>query len=395
MLTQEATHRQSPEPLLPRSAASNAHVVILNNYLRKHHVVVYRELQKHVGKLTILLSTTIEANRQFEPEWEGLNVEVQRNWTYNGIWQHKGFSECTYIHFPVDTAAQLKRLQPDVVMSYELGLRTLLSSWFRAFNRDVPLIMVGNMSEHIERDRGFFRKALRSVLKRTVDYATYNGPSCKRYLSSIGFEEDRMMHAPYCYNDASAWQGDKTFDDDGPLKIIMVGFVNQRKGVVKMAKLLQEFSTKLTRKIQLVVCGTGPDEEKVSKFGTSTFEVLLKGNCSPKELRDEYRKAQICLYPSLGDEWGLVPIEAMASGIPVLGSRLAQSVEAVIEHGRNGWVVDTENDQLTRDMLWNAIQTPPEKLSKMSVSAREAVSHISAQACAQAFLRVINHSLQQ
>jgi len=393
MLLEEATQSQPANTVCPQDAASNAHVVILNNYLRKHHVVVYRELQKHVGKLTILLSTEIEANREFEPEWNGLNVEIQKNWTYKGIWKHKGFSESTYIHFPVDTASQLKRLKPDVVLSYELGLRTLLSSWFRTFNRDVPLVMVGNMSEYIERDRGFFRKALRSVLRRSVDYATYNGPSCKRYLRSIGFSEEKMMHAPYCFNDASAWTGDKTFDDAAPLRMIMVGFVNERKGVVKMAELLQEFSAKLARKIQLVVCGTGPDEDKVASLGNSSFEVLLKGNCTPEQLREEYRQAHICLYPSLGDEWGLVPVEAMASGIPVFGSRLAQSVEAVIDHGVNGWIVDAENDQQTKDNLWDAIQTPAEKLAKMSALAREAVDHISAEASAQAFLSVINHSL--
>ena len=161
MLQQKLTPPQLANPLslatvAPRKAASTAHVVILNNYLRKHHVFVYRELQKHVGKLTILVSTPMEANREFEPEWEGLNVEVQKNWTYNGNWKHKGFQEDVYVHFPVDTASQLKRLKPTIVLSYELGLRTLLSSWFRLFNRNVPLVMVGNMSEYIERERGFF-----------------------------------------------------------------------------------------------------------------------------------------------------------------------------------------------------------------------------------------------
>lgn len=173
----------------------------------------------------------------------------------------------------------------------------------------------------------------------------------------------------------------------------MVGFINERKGVLKMAELLQEFSAKLNRKMQLVVCGTRPLEDKVAAFGNATFEVLLKGNCSPDQLRDEYRQAHICLYPSLGDEWGLVPVEAMASGVPVVGSLLAQSAEAVIEHGVNGWTVNAENQQQLKDTVWDAIQTPAAKLSEMSALARQAINHISAETSGLAFLSVINHAL--
>ena len=43
----------------------NAHVVVLNNYLRKHHVVAYQELAKRVRKLTVLLSVPMEPDRSW------------------------------------------------------------------------------------------------------------------------------------------------------------------------------------------------------------------------------------------------------------------------------------------------------------------------------------------
>ena len=128
--------------------------MILNNYLRVHHAVSYVELAKRVRKLTVLLSVPMEPNKDWDAEWMGLDVRMQKNWMFTKKWKHsKGFTEDNYIHVPVDTVKQLKQLKPDIVFSYEMGVRTLLSGWFRRWNRKTPLVMVGNMSQDIEKER--------------------------------------------------------------------------------------------------------------------------------------------------------------------------------------------------------------------------------------------------
>jgi len=72
----------------------DAHVVILNNYIRKHHVDSYRELAKRVRKLTVLLSTPMEPDRDWDPQWDDLDVRVQKNWMFTTSWKHSaGFKE--------------------------------------------------------------------------------------------------------------------------------------------------------------------------------------------------------------------------------------------------------------------------------------------------------------
>lgn len=61
----------------------DVHVVILNNYLRKHHVASYRALAKRVRKLTVLLSVPMESDRAWDADWEDLDVHVQRNWMFD------------------------------------------------------------------------------------------------------------------------------------------------------------------------------------------------------------------------------------------------------------------------------------------------------------------------
>ena len=374
-----------------RRPVDQSHVVILNNYVRRHHVLAYKALEPRVGRLTILLSTEMEPDREWEAQWEGLDVRLQKNWTYTTRWRHpSGFEEPNFIHFPVDTSSQLRKLRPDIVFSYELGVRTLLCSWFRAFNRKIPLVMVGNMSEVIENERGIFRRSLRSVLKRTVDYCTYNGPSCQRYIEGMGFPQDRMFHVPYCFDDQSVWPGEKSFSDDGVLRMLYCGAISQRKGILQFARVLRSCCDEMPeRKVILIVCGSGPLREEVAACAGGSLEIEFRGNCNSGQLREEYRKADICAFPTLADEWGLVPVEAMASAVPVLGSRHAQSIEAVCDEGENGWVFSPTDQQDCIQAIRKALAVTPLKLESMGRAARAAVRGITPDKSADGFVEVI------
>jgi glycosyltransferase involved in cell wall biosynthesis len=56
---------------------------------------------------------------------------------------------------------------------------------------------------------------------------------------------------------------------------------------------------------------------------------------SQAELLDFYAQADVFVMPSLVEAFGVVFLEAMASGIPVIGTR-AGGIPELIEHGRNG-----------------------------------------------------------
>ena len=49
------------------------------------------------------------------------------------------------------------------------------------------------------------------------------------------------------------------------------------------------------------------------------------------------RKVGVLVFPTLADEWGLVVNEALAAGVPVLGSLYSQAVEELVRDGENGW----------------------------------------------------------
>ena len=372
----------------------DAHVVILINYVRKHHVLAFQELAKRVRRLTVLVSVPMEPDRSWDAQWEDLDVRVQKNWMWTARWKHStGFQEPSFIHIPIDTGSQLKSLQPDIVFSYEMGFRTLLSSWYRRFHRNVPLVVVGNMSEHIERERGLMRRSLRWLIRRGADFYTYNGPSCKRYLKSLSIGEDRLFHVPYCIDADVVFHGDATESiesTDGPLRLLYCGALSQRKGILQFAQRLNRWCQQHPeRRVELSIAGSGPLQQAIRDCNSSNLSIKFLGNCDVEELRFQYGEANICVFPTLADEWGLVPIEALASGVPVLGSILAQSVETVVEEGQNGWVFEPTCDNSVDSAIDRALNCAPSTLSQMGKKGKASVAHITGAATAEKFCQVI------
>lgn len=375
----------------------DAHVVLLNNYVRPHHVVSYRELAKRVRKLTVLLSVAMEADRDWEAEWQDLDVRVQKNWTWTTSWRNaKGFNEPNYIHFPVDTFSQLRDLKPDIVFSYEMGMRTLLSSCYRRFHPRVPLVMVGNMADHIETDRGILRRSFRWLIKRSVDYFTYNGPSCRTYLKRLSIPDDRLFHVPYCIDPDAVYRGQRKLgnEEGAPRRLLYVGAISQRKGIVPFVEALKRWcQANSNQQAILTIAGSGEQQSAVRAVASENLTIEYLGNCDCAGLREAYGQTDICVFPTLADEWGLVPIEAMASGVPVLGSVLAQSVETEVQDGANGWVFDPTKSGSTDNAIARAMNSTAEQLNTMGRHAQSSVEHISASATAEKFVNVIENVL--
>jgi glycogen synthase len=87
----------------------------------------------------------------------------------------------------------------------------------------------------------------------------------------------------------------------------------------------------------LVVAGEG--EEELTRELTEAGVTML-GQLTPEDLCREYAKADVVLFPVEWDEpWGLVPLEAMAVGRPVIATGRGGSAEYLV-HEENSLLVD-------------------------------------------------------
>ncbi len=142
------------------------HVVALMNFIPPHMRPVIVELARRVTKLTTLVSTVMESNREWRTDWSDLDVREQRCLSVLRRWRHPLVqSDERELHIPWDTAAQLRHLRPDVVLTSELGPRSLLAAWHTAGKGKPALVLDTCLSEHTEVGYGRFRQLIRKWLQ--------------------------------------------------------------------------------------------------------------------------------------------------------------------------------------------------------------------------------------
>jgi glycosyltransferase involved in cell wall biosynthesis len=296
------------------------------------------------------------------------------------------------IHIPYDTLLQLIAHRPDAVISLEFGMRTLQALIYRILRPSSRLIVWAPVSERTEQGRGKLRILLRKLILRKADAVLVNGKSGFRYLRQLGTESRKVFTVPYTTDIELFSSILPTRPRDEAARLLYVGQLIERKGLLPFANILiQWLGLHPTKTIEFVFIGEGPVRRQLEELQRPDNLVLsFLGKINYPDLPSCYAKAGIFVFPTLGDEWGLVVNEAMMTGLPVLGSIYSQAVEELVEDGINGWIF-TPDDPQSSDRALNLIMTTSyAHLDEMRIQARNAASKFSPDYAAQQIAASLN-----
>lgn len=180
-----------------------------------------------------------------------------------------------------------------------------------------------------------------------------------------GIDPERVTSVPVgCDLDTfTASPGDGT-KDDTPFTFIFAGHASERKGV----DLLLTAASRLDREgLPFKLWFAGGVDERVRFDEWPRTDHL--GYLSQDTLAARFREADCLVLPSRHDSFGMVVVEAMATGLPAIVSENVGAKEAITE-GRSGWVVPSEDvEALHRRLHWCI--THPAAVRNMSTAARE------------------------
>ncbi|HWB14663.1 MAG TPA: glycosyltransferase family 4 protein [Pirellulales bacterium] len=372
-----------------------AHVVLLTNFIPPYRLPVYSELAGRVEKLTILLSTPMEPNRSWQAEWGALDVRLQRTCTVRRRWRHAaGFTDTLHIHVPVDTLGQLKRLRPDVIISAELGTRSLLSTMYARRRPTTPVVLWLTLSDHTEQGRGRLRHALRRWLLARADAVVVNGASGARYVERFGFDPRSIFRVPYTAVPNLFEHLPARRSNENAHRLLCVGQLIERKGLGPfIAALAHWASSHPERDVTFDLVGSGPLREKLGSMCVPpNLSLRFLGERNYDALAQVYTEAGIFAFPTLADEWGLVTNEAMSAGLPVLGSVYSQAVEELCRDGDNGWTFRPDSQEDTVDAIDRALSTPSERLDAMRAQARADVAYLTPRHAVDRLLEAVEHA---
>jgi glycosyltransferase involved in cell wall biosynthesis len=359
-----------------RKMSSQTSVAVLTNFIPPYRISFFEALQANLQHLKLFISVSMEKNRQWPVEWGNLDVKIQKTVTIPIFWRHpSGFKEELSLHFPIDTIPQLIQFHPDVIVSVEMGFRTLQAVIYRLFSPRTRLIFWEAISEHTEKGRGFFRLQLRRFLIRFADAVWVNGASGERYILKLGVDQHKIVHVPYTI-DSQPFVNQKPSVANQVLRLLLVGQLVERKGILPFLSALRPWAElHPEQNLEIWLLGEGPLRQVIEDFKLpGNVRLKLLGHVSYQDLPGIYAQASLLVFPTLADEWGIVVNEAMAAGLPVLGSIYSQAVEEMVQQDVTGWIFHTDNPAEMASMLEKAVSTPPCVLGEMGQKARQRVA---------------------
>ncbi len=124
---------------------------------------------------------------------------------------------------------------------------------------------------------------------------------------------------------------------------------------------------------KLVVAGGGARahlEEQAARLGIANH-VYFTGRISDEDRDRLYRVADLAVYPSLYEPFGIVALEAMAAGVPVVASDAGGLREVVVHDvtGTSTWAGDADS------LAWGVVRalTDPQRSRRLAEAARARV----------------------
>ncbi len=125
---------------------------------------------------------------------------------------------------------------------------------------------------------------------------------------------------------------------DKPL-VICVSRLSKEKGLEDLKALFDKMPD-----LRLALIGDGPQKTFLQQYFSGT-PTIFPGYLRGEELAQAYASSDLMAFPSPNEAFGLVLLEAMASGLVVVAANKC-GIPDVVEHGNNGHLYDTVN-QLT------------------------------------------------
>jgi starch synthase len=144
------------------------------------------------------------------------------------------------------------------------------------------------------------------------------------------FHPDKKIALAHYGVDAEFWcpagGGDQETAEGGPLRFIYAGGCSIRKGI---PVLLEAWDKARLRDAELLLVGSWQLAD--SKLKELPRGVKFLGPVGPEQLRELYRESDVFVFPSFFEGFGLVILEAMACGLPVIATECSAAPDIVTD----------------------------------------------------------------
>ncbi len=255
----------------------------------------------------------------------------------------------------------LENFQPDLIHVVNPAVLGLGGIWLAKTN-NIPLIASyhTHLPKYLEHyGMGMLEPLLWELLKAAHNQAVLNlctSTAMVKELSDKGIHHtalwqrgvDTEAFRPELRNESTRRRLLGKFSDEGAL-LIYVGRLSAEKQIERIKPVLNALPH-----TRLALVGDGPHRQQLEKIFENTSTNFV-GYLSGEELASAYASGDAFLFPSSTETLGLVLLEAMAAGCPVIGANRG-GIPDIITDGKNGCLFDPDGQGQGAESLINATQ---------------------------------------
>lgn len=161
----------------------------------------------------------------------------------------------------------------------------------------------------------------------------------------------------------------------GGFTLLFAGRISEDKNLSLLVKIFTQLNVSKPGLYNLVIAGDGPDINSLKESLTGEGNVHFTGRVQPDDLVECYRCADLLVFPSHTDTFGMVVLEAQACGVPCLVTNNGGPKE-IIHKEVTGYVVETDlsDDWIKMIEHYQNIKiNKPEEFSKLKTLCAEHV----------------------
>jgi glycosyltransferase involved in cell wall biosynthesis len=191
-----------------------------------------------------------------------------------------------------------------------------------------------------------------------ADRLVVHSPHSLRSLAAAGLDVSRGLVVPPAFT-PTALGRPRTLVAGRPLRVLFVGYINLAKGFHVLAAAARE----LGREVALSAVGRPQLPSDYLRQIAPDAEFV--GHVTQAEVARRMAAADVLVFPTLSDGFGLVQLEAMAQGLPVIAT---SACGEVVRDGIDGFVIPPGDPANLADRL-RRLRREPELYAAMSRAA--------------------------
>ena len=239
----------------------------------------------------------------------------------------------------------------------------------------------------LERQPYLFDRSMAAVYGREARLAQYHIVASKFSRDSVrfnGFTDEEILLVPYGVDSGTF----KPHARPGnTLNVLFVGEINQRKGIAQILEAAVQMSG---QEVSFELVGGGQEFHR-HLYDPFRQYVSFRGRISFAELIEAFGRADVFVFPSIGEGFGLVVLEALSAGLPVISSTNCVGADVIADFV-NGFVIPAGDTQaLVERIEWLAQH--PDELARMGKAAEQTAREFTWERYEQAIADLLRRKL--